>query len=98
MKYTFIVQGPASLPYAVDVDGETIEEAARDVMASNADESLFSLQFAIDHDSGKFFRVIRDKDNAPALSDSAYQQVGIQTPDSYFEDPAPEVSTMETSG
>ena len=85
MKYTLIVQGPLSLPYAIDADGGTLSDAVKAVTASNADVSLFTVQFAIDHELNKFFRVIRDKDNLPVLTDSAYQQVGIQTPDSYFE-------------
>ena len=91
MKFLLIADSPATLPFAVAIDEETVEQALTKAAAIEAEEGFMTCLFMVDLDSGEAKRMYRDGD-AWAVSDTAYDRnLGVATPDEYFQEP----ETME---
>jgi non-canonical (house-cleaning) NTP pyrophosphatase len=91
MKYLLIADSPATLPFAVDIDEETIEQALNRATTMEAEEGFMTCLFMVDLESGEAKRMYRDGE-AWAVSDTAYERnLGVATPDEYFQ----EAGTME---
>ena len=91
MKYLLIADTPSTLPFAVKIDEQTIEEATSRVSSVESEQGYMNALFLIDLESGEAKRLVRDGDGW-GFSDTAYQSnLGIATPDDYFA----ETGTME---
>ena len=84
MKYLLIADHPATLPFAVSIDEQTVEEAMKQVKTTEAGfGGYINAQFLIDLESGEAKRLVRDGEGW-MLSDTAFDQLGVATPDEYF--------------
>jgi len=91
MKFLLIADTPATLPFAVGIDEETIEQALNKAATMEADEGFMTCLFIIDLESGEAKRMLRGGEGW-AVSDTAYNRnLGVATPDEYFKEP----ETME---
>jgi hypothetical protein len=80
-----------ALPYAVSVDAESLEDAAATAISMRHSKG-FIPQFVFDVDGGQVFRIttpaesLESEYSGPELvvTDSAYEVVGINTPEDYF--------------
>lgn len=87
MKYLLIADNPATLPFAVSITEETIEQALSSAAKMEADEGFMTCLFMVDLESGEAKRMYRDGE-AWAVSDTAYDRnLGVATPDEYFKEP-----------
>lgn len=84
MRYLLIADHPATLPFAVSIDEQAIEEAMKKVKTTEAGfGGYINALFLIDLESGEAKRLVRDGENW-MLSDTAFDQLGVATPDEYF--------------
>lgn len=90
MKFIVIAGTSTVLPFAVEVDTETLEQAVTQAIPKEAEDATLSPVLVID-ESGKAMRPFRDGDGW-RFSDTAYERnLGVATPDEYFA----EAGTME---
>lgn len=84
MKFIVIAGTSTVMPFAVEADTESMEQAVTQAIpAENADMTLSPL-LVVDVESGRAVRPYRDG-NGWGFSDTAYQSnLGIATPDDYF--------------
>lgn len=85
MKYLLIADHPASLPFAVSIDEQTIEDATSKVTSMELEQGYINALFLIDLEAGEAKRLVRDGEGW-MLSDTAFDQLGAATPDEYFEE------------
>ena len=86
MKFILIADTPATLPFAVGIDEETVEQALTKATAMEAEEVFMTCLFMVDFESGEAKRMYRDGE-AWAVSDTAYERnLGVATPDEYFKE------------
>ena len=86
MKYLLIADAPATLPFAVGIDEETVEQALAKATAMEADEGFMTCLFMVDLESGEAQRMYRDG-GGWAVSDTAYMRdLGVMTTDEYFKE------------
>ena len=91
MKYIVIAGTSTVMPFAVEVDSETLEQAVPQALPADITDATLSPVLIIDAESGKAFRPYRNEDGW-AVSDTAYERnLGVATPDEYFQD----AGTME---
>jgi len=91
MKFILIADTPHSLPFAVAIDEETIESALIKTADLESEAGYVNALFLIDIESGDVKRLYRDGDYW-AASDTAFRKdLGVATPDEYFQEP----ETME---
>ena len=85
MKFLLIGQEAHTLPFAIEITEETLQKAL--VSTANLEEgrNLLQVSFIVDLDTGEAKRTIRTEAGW-AVSDTAYDQnLGIATPDDYFQ-------------
>lgn len=92
MSFLLIAQRPETLPFAVSIDEQTFESAIKAAEAIESERYLYPM-FLVDLDGGEVRRIVRDGESL-ALSDTAFAELGVATPDEWFKDE--QVSTMET--
>ena len=86
MKYLIIGQEAHTLPFVVEVDGQTLEQALVSTADLEEGRNLFYAMFIVDLETGEAKRTIRTE-TGWAVSDTAYtQDIGISTPDEYFQE------------
>ena len=86
MRFILIADTPATLPFAVGVDEETIDQALSRATAMEAEEGFMTCLFMVDLESGEAKRMFRDGE-VWAVSDTAYNRnLGVATPDEYFKE------------
>ena len=86
MKFILIADTPASLPFAVSIDEETVEQALTKATAMEAEEGFMTCLFMVDLESGEAKRMFRDGE-VWAVNDTAYRRdLGVMTPDEYFQE------------
>jgi len=86
MRYLLIADHPATLPFAVSIDEETIEQALSTAVTMESDEGFMTCLFMVDLESGEVKRMVRDGDGW-MVSDTAFDRLGVATPDEYFQEP-----------
>ena len=92
MRYLLIGQEAHTLPYAIEITEETLEQALLSTADIEEGRNLYQAMFIVDLETGEAKRTVRDKKGAWTVSDTAYtQNLGIATPDEYFQEP----ETME---
>ena len=90
MRFILIADTPATLPFAVGMDEETIDQALSRATAMEAEEGFMTCLFMVDLESGEAKRMYRDGEKW-AVNDTAFEKLGVATPDEYFQ----ETGTME---
>ena len=91
MKFIVIAGTSTVLPFAVEVDSETMGQAVAQAIPTEDVDMTLSPLLVVDVESGRVVRPFRDGDGWD-FSDTAYQSnLGIATPDEYFQ----ETGTME---
>ena len=90
MNFLLIADTPSTLPFAVKIDEQTIEDALSRTATMEADELFMTALFLVDLESGEAKRMVRDGDGWK-VSDTAFDRLGVATPDEYFA----EAGTME---
>ena len=86
MRFILIADTPATLPFAVGMDEETIDQALSRAAAMEAEEGFMTCLFMVDLESGEAKRMYRDGE-VWAVSDTAYNRnLGVATPDEYFKE------------
>ena len=100
MKYLLIAGDPASLNFAVSIDEETLEGALAKVAEMEGSRGYLNAMFLIDLDGNDIKRLFRTSDESWGASDTAFEMIGIETPDEWFEKetavmPSPD-ETLET--
>ena len=84
MRFLLIAGTPQSLPFAVEINEESLSAALAKVSAEEESGYILAL-FLIDLDSSKAHRLFRKKEGGWAASDTAYDRnLGVATPDEYF--------------
>ena len=91
MKYIVIAGTSSLLPFAVEVDTDSIEDAVSQAIPNKGVDMTLSPILVIDKENGEVKRPHRTEDGW-RVSDTAYDQnLGVFTPDEYFQEP----ETME---
>ena len=91
MKFIVIAGTSTVMPFAVEVESETLEQALSVAIPTEGVDFTLSPALIIDAESGKAFRPYRGQ-SGWAVSDTAYaRNLGVATPDEYFQD----AGTME---
>ena len=91
MKYIVIAGTSTLMPFAVEVDTATLEQAVTQAIPTEGVDLTLSPMLVVDVESGRAVRPFRDGDGW-GFSDTAYSRdLGIATPDDYFV----EAGTME---
>lgn len=93
MRYLLIGQEAHTLPFAIEITEESLEQAL--VSTANLEEgrNLLQVSFIVDLETGEAKRTIRSEAGW-AVSDTAYtQDIGISTPDDYFTEGAGDADT-----
>ena len=87
MRFILIADTPQSLPFAVAIDEEVIESAPIKTAEIESEMKYINALFLIDAESGDAKRLYRDGDSW-AASDTAFRRdLGVATPDKYFQEP-----------
>ena len=68
MKFILIADTPASLPFAVSIDEETVEQALTKATAMEAEEGFMTCLFMVDLESGEAKRMFRDGGSGPSMT------------------------------
>ena len=86
MKFILIADTPHSLPLAVSLDEETIESAL--VKTADVEEEMkyINALFLVDIESGETKRLYRDQDGWAASNTAFDRNLGVATPDEYFQE------------
>ena len=90
-KYLLITQESHTLPYAISFDADSLDVVTAEISDLAKDRLVFTPSLLIEADSGKAMRVFKDGADSWALSDTAFEKIGVLTPDEYFKEP----ETME---
>ena len=86
MSFLLIADTPHSLPFAVTLDEASMESALSKVAEVEQEMKYINALFLADMDSGDVKRLYRDQDGW-AASDTAFNRdLGIATPDEYFQE------------
>lgn len=91
MSFLLIAQRPETLPFTVSIDEQTFESAIKTAEEIESERYLYPM-FLVDLDGAEVRRIVRDGESL-ALSDTAFEELGVATPDEWFE--GEQVSTME---
>jgi len=94
MSYILIGQESSTMPYAISVEEGDVSKALEQIPAIQADAQrhLFYPSFLVDLNNRSIYRVVQDdSDLGWGVVDAAYDVVGKETPDEYFQEP----ETME---
>jgi hypothetical protein len=91
MKYLLIASHPTSLNFAIRIDEQTLESALAKVVEIESSRGYLNAIFLIDLDSSDVKRLFRAPEDSWGVSDTAFDMIGIETPDEYFQ----EAGTME---
>ena len=84
MKYIVIAGTSTLMPFAVEVDTATLEQAVTQAIPTEGVDLTLSPMLVVDVESGRAVRPFRDGDGW-GFSDTAYSRdLGIATPDDYF--------------
>ena len=73
MRFILIADTPATLPFAVGIDEETIEQALSRATAMEAEEGFMTCLFMVDLESGEAKRMFRDGEKW-AVNDTAFEK------------------------
>ena len=87
MKYILIADDPASLPFAVNIDADSVATAVAQVGSARDNKGYINCWFLVDLENKEIGRLVRDGDEW-ALSDTAYDELGVNTPAEYFTEDA----------
>ena len=86
MKFIVIAGTSTVMPFAVEVDTATLEQAVTQAIPREDVDLTLSPILVVDVESGKAVRPFRDGDGW-GFSDTAYERnLGIATPDDYFQE------------
>ena len=86
MKFIVIAGTSTVLPFAVEVDADTLEQAVAQAIPTEDVDMTLSPLVVVDLDSGRALRPFRDGDGW-GFSDTAYERnLGVATPDEYFQE------------
>ena len=85
MKYLLIAGDPASLNFAVSIDEQTLEGALAKVAGMESSKGYLNAMFLIDLDNRDIKRLFRTSDESWGASDTAFEMIGIETSDQWFE-------------
>jgi hypothetical protein len=87
MKFIVIAGTSAVMPFAVEVDADTLEQAVTQAIPEEGVDLTLSPVLVIDVESGRAVRPFRSNDGWE-FSDTAYRRdLGLATPDEYFNEP-----------
>ena len=84
MKFLLIAMRPQTLPFAVSIDDESVEGALRSAEGIESEQGFTTFLFLIDMESGSASRMVRNAEDGWAISDTAFDQLGVATPDEWF--------------
>ena len=97
MRFLILGQEAHTLPYAVNIEAESLAAATSVVadMKESPDRNLFRPYLMADLETGNVVRIVWDRESESYISvDCAFDLLGIETPNEYFTMP----QTEETSG
>lgn len=97
MKFLLMGQEATTLPYAIQIDADSLEAATSVAaeMKDAPDRILFQPHLLANLETGDVVRVVWDEEKGGYISvDCAFDQLGIETPNEYFTMP----QTAEMSG
>jgi hypothetical protein len=84
MRFLLIAQEAHTLPYAIELTEETVEQALVSTADLEEGRNIFRPFMLIDMESGEVKRPVRTEQGW-TLSDTAFtQNFGVDTPDEYF--------------
>lgn len=85
MRFLLIAQELHTLPYVIEMDSEAMDVAVTSLTEMKEGKLGLNPMILIDLESGEAKRLVR-KDNTEGwmLSDTAFDQLGVATPDEYF--------------
>ena len=86
MKFLLMADTPATLPFVVGIDEETIEQALTRATAMEAEEGFMTCLFMVDLESGEAKRMFRDGEVWAANDTALRRDLGVMTPDEYFKE------------
>ena len=86
MKYIVIAGTSTSLPFAVEVDTDSIEDAVSQAIPTEDVDLTLSPILVVNKETGDVKRPYRTEDGW-MVSDTAFDRLGVFTPDEYFEKP-----------
>lgn len=81
MSYFCVIQQPSTLPYVIKIEEETTTAAMS--MLDEKDAEIFISPLFLFGEDGSVARVVRTEQGF-SLSNSAFKELGSETPDSYF--------------
>ena len=94
MRYLLIGQEAHTLPFAIEITEETLEQALVSTADMEDGRNLFQAIFIVDLETGEAKRTARDGNGSWTVSDTAYtQNLGIATTDEYFKEGADNADT-----
>jgi len=88
MSYILIAQEAHTLPFAVSIDEETVEQALAKAASMEEGRNILQFTFIVDPKTEEVRRVSRNSDGGWLASDTAFNsKIGIETTDEYFQEP-----------
>ena len=88
MSYILIAQEAHTLPFAVEMDEENVEQALKKAASMEEGRNILQFTFIVDLETKEVKRVSRGLDGEWSASDTAFDaNIGIHTPDEYFDTP-----------
>ena len=87
MKYILIADDPATLPFAVNIDADSADAAVAQIDSARGNSGYINCWFLVDLENKGISRLVRDGDEW-ALSDTAYDELGVNTTAEYFKEDA----------
>ena len=97
MRFLMLGQEAHTLPYAVNIEADSLSAATSIVadMKESTERNLFQPYLMADLETGNVVRIVWDNESEGYISvDCAFDQFGIETPNEYFTTP----QTAEMSG
>ena len=86
MKFLLMADTPATLPFVVGIDEETIEQALAKATAMEVEEGFMTCLFMVDLESGEAKRMYRNGEEWAANDTAFRRDLGVMTPDEYFKE------------
>ena len=83
MRFLLIAQELHTLPYAIEMDSESMDVAVTSLTEMKEGKLGLNPMILINLESGEAKRLVRDGEGW-MLSDTAFDQLGVATPDEYF--------------
>jgi len=85
MRYLVIAGHPSSLNFAVGIDEQSEVAALAKVSSIEQERGYINAMFLIDLEGKDIKRLYRSSDDEWGVSDTAFNMIGIETTDEWFE-------------